>query len=232
MNNEIEAVVVAGNVLLGGGRGSVVDNEDIFDSLLFSQLSADDKSSRFDLPGSWFSEYRKALLSSKWTGSADYSGGFEPNQNSSVNLQDLLKQNFLNRLPDARAREVEQMLACITQLPDSDDAVALFRHYTYQTTEAPGNSTIALQVSVLEKEIHLFSFFVAFTTSSVIETDLWHQKIPGQSIVGSVEIRFIQRQWSRSGYRRVREGIRSYLAQRREGLVLPVSLECAGEDNG
>lgn len=229
MKNKMEATVVLGNLVFGAAGES-----DVLDSLLFAQLAADDALNKFDSPENWFSESRRAMIKSKWTGLTNYSGGFELGENNRVTLEGLIEQNLLSHLSLSRAREIKQMLDCSFTLAETDESWALFRRNTCNAPdEASGHSTIALQVSVIEQQVHLFSLFVTFTTSSVVESDLWHQEFSASSIVGSIELRFIQRQWNRSSYRRARDGIRRYLAGKKDGLMLPVSCEkCVGGDNG
>lgn len=229
MKNKIEATVVLGNLVFGA-----VGEGDALDSLLFAQLAADDALNKFDSPENWFSECRRAMIKSKWMGLTNYSGGFEPGEKDRITLEDLIEQHLLSHLSRSRAREIKHMLDCTFTLAETDEPWALFRRNIYSAPdEASGNSTIALQVSVIEQQVHLFSLFVTFTTSSAVESDLWHQEFPASSIVGSVELRFIQRQWNRSSYRRVRDGIRRYLAGKKDGFVLPVSCSnSVGDDNG
>lgn len=223
-------VVVAGNVLAYDPE-SAQGIDDILDSLLCAQLLSDTKASKFEAPESWFPTYRNELLALSWNGAVNSREAFEPESGSTLVLIELIKENLLSQLPAVRVDEVCATLDRVFTLPETDAASLLFREHAIQRAEkVKGKSTIALQVSILEKSTRLSSLFVTFTTSHVIDSNPLHQVFPAKSIVGEVEARFFQRNWNRAGYQGKRVAVQRYLDGKREGKILAVTGEdIAGE---
>ena len=215
-------IVVAGDVL-GCDAESAEDINDSLDSLLYAQLMADAKANKFEAPASWFPAYRNELLALKWSGTVNSRQAFEPGKGTTITLMELIEENLLNQLSAEQGDEVRAMLDRVFTLPETDAASMLLNEHAFRrAAKAKGKSTIALQVSVVEKSTRLSSLFVTFTTTRVIDSNPLHQAFPASSIVGEVEARFFQRNWNRTGYQSKRAAVQRYLEGKRDEKILPV----------
>ena len=224
MERESLRCVVAGNMLANDAQIITQPINDVLDSLLYPQLMADDKANRFKAPQAWFQAYRSELMSMRWTGTASNRNAFEPEAASQIVLFKLIEEHLLNELSDPHAREVGDMLDSILALPQTDEASLLVHEHAFERAlKAQDHSSIALQVSILEKPTVLSSLFLTFKTADTIEWNPLHQVFAGDSIVGEVEAYFFQRRWDPAGYEGKRASVNRFLAEKREGKILYVA---------
>jgi hypothetical protein len=223
MDRERLKIVVAGNMVASVGGGIADDMNDVLDSLLFAQLVADSKAEKFEAPDIWFQNYRNELRALKWTETASRREAFEPEDTSSIVLSELIKDKLLSELPVTQAREISEMLDCIFALPETAPASLLFNEHAFKRGgKVKGESTIAFEVSILEKTSTLSSLFIAFKTTNVVDSNPFSQRFAGCRVVGEVVTRFSRRHWGRTGYQSRRDAVRGYLDDKRTGKILYV----------
>jgi hypothetical protein len=208
--------------------------DDVLDSLLYSQLYADQKVKKFDVPASWFSRFDDAIKVVKWTLSEHQRDAFEPKDNAQITVAALIEEFLLNRLPATQAAAVKSMIDCMAGLPEAEAAsIVCHQHILQRATDAAGPSTMVLQVSALRQETQLSSLSVSFSTTCTVGADPFRQIFPGNSIVGEVDVRFARHDWDYSGYQSVRDKVLGVVAGKRKGLILPISCKApAGESEG
>jgi hypothetical protein len=224
MERESLNMVVAGNLLANDAEIATQEMNDVLDSLLYAHLMADGKAQRLEAPQVWIKAYRRELISVGWTGFDNRLDQFEPEDASNIILDELIEQNLLKELPAARASEVSNMLDSIFALPQTDAASLLIQEHAFKRApNAQDHSSIALQVSILQKPTVLSSLFLTFKTTSTITFNPLHQVFAGHSVVGAVEAYFFKCQWSRAGYKRKRARVNHYLADKRDGKILHIA---------
>lgn len=224
MERESFNMLVAGNMLANETDIVTQEMNDVLDSLLYAHLMADGEAQRLEAPQAWIKAYRRELISVGWTGFENRLDQFEPENASSIILGDLIEQNLLSELSAARASEVSTMLDSIFALSQTDAASLLVQEHAFKRApKAQGQSSIALQVSILQKPTVLSTLFLTFKTTSAIKLNPLHQVFAGRSVVGAVEAYFFKRQWSRAGYERKRVRVNHYLADKRDGKILHIA---------
>ncbi|WP_147466549.1 hypothetical protein [Pseudomonas cichorii] len=226
-----KATLVAGNLVCGFSQPAPATFEDLLDCLLFAQLVADEQASRFAAPERWFAEHDKALRMLKWHGSDFRRDTFPPMATSTYSIAELVKQALLDRIPSAQADNVTSVMACMAGLPETGKEQLLFRKSVLALSPDGVNEpsvpapvhTIALQLTVLAvQKADPASLFLTFKTTDELSHDIFHQPFAGASMMGPVEMRFQQHQWSPAQYLVLRSRVRDFLAGKESGLKLPV----------
>ncbi|OCR26529.1 hypothetical protein AFK24_03085 [Pseudomonas syringae] len=204
--------------------------KDVLDSLLFFQLYADTKVSRFDPSAAWFEYFDQAVLKLKWT-TSDYEGDVGPPQSDlCISISVLVEKVLSKYLASKQVEEVKEMMTCIGSLAEDNQASLLFRQQTVKASaEVPGRTDVFLQIDLLDPGLRLSSLFVIFGTTSEVGHDLWHQTFPEASLVDDVQVRFRQREWNHADNKHLVGKIQAFLADKREGMILPISCEASEE---
>jgi hypothetical protein len=223
MERESLNMVVAGSILANDVDIVTQEMNDVLDSLLYAHLMADGEAQRLEAPQAWIKAYRRELISVGWTGFENSLDQFEPEDASNIIIDELIEQNLLNELPAARASEVSTLLDSIFAIPQTDAVSLLVQERAFKRApKAQGHSSIALQVSILQKPTVLSSLFLTFKTTSTIELNPLHQVLAGCSVAGAVEAYFFKCEWSRAGYKHKRARVNHYLADKRDGKILHI----------
>lgn len=222
--------LVAGSLLCSDAAIAPPVMKDVLDSLLFFQLYADAKVSRFDPSAAWFDYFDQAALKLKWT-TSDYEGDVHPPQSDlSISIGAFVEKISSKYLPSKQVEEVKKMMTCIGSLAEDNQALLLFRQQTVKASaEVPGQTDVFLHIDILEPGLRLSSLFAIVATTSEVGPDLWHQAFPEASRVGDVQVRFRQREWNHADNKHLVGKIQAFVANKGEGMILPISCE-APED--
>lgn len=215
--------LIAGHLLSDSSDLTSGMMDDVFDSLLYSQIYADKGGSKFDGPARWLSRCDDALHVAKWTLADSQRQADEPDNDAVISIKLLVEKYLLRWLPAAHATEVKTMIDCIAGLSDADPAsLLLHRHTVRSPGDAQGHTTVVLLISALDLRAQLSLLSVTFTTTCAVNADLLRQVFPGSTIVGEVDVCYSRRIWSHNDYKSVRDRVQGVLAGRRDGLILPV----------
>jgi hypothetical protein len=237
MTTNYSVVLVAGNLLSISGELPDFMEDDVLNSLLFSQLFASNKVAKFAAPGEWYKADAKAMTQVKWLGIQNSFIRFAPVKNSIITLQELIQKNLLNHLSQKQGIRVDSMMARMGCLTEEEAVRTLFRGQVINTMSAetdfsgagvkPAVSTIALQVSLVEPGPVLYSIFINFSTTEVIGSDVLSQHFSGRNIVASISVDFAQRELDKVAYQKenIRGKILSALPDKKDELMLRVPSE-------
>jgi hypothetical protein len=217
--------LVGGTLLSSDARISLDVSRDALDSLLFFQLYADKKSSRFDSLVDWLHGYDKAMIQLKWNSVFFNSVTIPPPENACFTLDALIGEKLKEKLPDKQIEAFMELMACMGSLARDAEASLLFRQQAIRpSADFPGRSDLMLQMGIMEQGIRLSSLFVTFSTTSEVEHDLWHQTFSGATIAGAIQLRVQEREWNPKDNSIIRgKPVQGFLAGEKDGLVLPIS---------
>ncbi len=204
----------------------------VADSLLFAQVTADTKTSRFESPAQWLFEHNKALRALKWVGNEFEAHTFELDEADTLTVESVVERVLLAALPAGPVEQVRQALKCVNDWPDQD-AQQLFRHTVLAPcTESTGNpedpevkSAIALLLSAFEPNGTLSCLWVSLRTTATLAGSLLRQPVTGKQIKGAVEVQLLRREWSAKEYEKVRDKVEAYLSGSQRERILP--LKCS-----
>ncbi|MFW0756445.1 hypothetical protein ACN1C3_17170 [Pseudomonas sp. H11T01] len=234
MTTDYHVMLVAGNLLSISDELPDFMEGDVLNSLLFSQLFANNKAVKFASPGEWYKADAKAMTQVKWLGIDKNFMCFEPAKDSIVTLQELIKKSLRNHVNQQQGVQVDSMMVRRGRFPEEETVHALFRGQVINTVPAetdvpregvkPAVSTIALQVGLVEPGPVLYSIFINFSTSEVIGVDVFSQHFSGENIVGSISVYFARRELDTKAYQKenIRGKILSALHDKKSELIFRV----------
>ena len=219
MECENKITVVSGCLL---SREAVVESsglDDILDSLLCSQIFASKEAVKFDTPADWLKVHDAAMIKMMWKLDEASSLPIKP-ADGIITISQLVERKILSKFPIGPAAEVQKMMSSIAA-SQNDAANALFHQHVVQAGPDKA-STVVLQISYLGPRLKLYTFYLTFKTSAVIGGDLFGQSFSNLDIVDMI-LRFDERTWDPVRYKKVRDQVKSFLKDKRIGLILPVS---------
>jgi hypothetical protein len=228
MQSKIKSSVVAGNLLCYPDGALSQALGDITASLLFAQLTADLKTSRFASPAAWFAEHNTALRALKWTGNGFDGHTFEPDETDNVTIESIIERMLLPDLPDAQVKQMRHTVSCMVGRVQ-DSAHQLFRRFVAGTPDksatngsTPADTSVGLLVSSLDPSGALSGLWISFKTSAQVTEDVWVQSFNGADIQGPLEVRILHRGWNSDEYKTVQPKVQAFLAGRERQLIMPV----------
>jgi len=240
--------VVSGHLVCSATAIESSVRKSILDSLLFSQLYADDKYARLDSPVQWSNEHDNAMRNLKWMLSDLRTSTIRPGPEERFNISRVLDHELCRRLPDLAADDVRQMLRRLAVIePDAAPQILFKTHALKAWTDKPANELPAvdsaqvplpqatfvhLMLSYAAAGEVLFSCVIAFKTTAEIQNDLFDQSFASSEITGSIDIRFMRRDLDLVAFKRVRDKVETFLEGRRDGLILPLCPVEPGEPEG
>lgn len=238
MKCSMTSTVVSGHLVCSSTAIDASTQQNILDSLLFSQLYADDKYARLDSPGQWSDEHDNAMRNLKWMLSDLRVNTIRPGPEERFNIGRVLDQELCRRLPDSAADDVRQMLKRIAAIePDAAPQILFKTHVMNALTDEPGNglpavdsgqvpapqaTVVNLMLSYVAAGEMLFTCVIAFKTTAAVQNDLFDQSFTSSEIIGSVDIRFVKRHLDLAAFKQVRDKVERFLEGRRDGLILPL----------
>lgn len=228
-----DTFLVAGKLVCALGPTPVGQCNELLDSLFFAQRVADGKANRFCENEQWLTEHDKALVVAKWMLVEARHESFSLEDEPSVTIASLIEDALPGHLPDALGVRLKEGMACMARLPKDGAEYTLFYRSVLEklplkapegdAAEEPGAVyKVVLQIGVLQQETALFSVFLAFSTNTVLAEDLFGQPLFAKDLLGPVRVRFERREWRFAEYSTVRDRVEKFIADKKEGLILPI----------
>lgn len=228
-----DVLLVAGNLTSVSVGVSEAWRSNVVDSILFSQLYASSKISKFSDSQQWYKNYTEAMSKTKWkTGGYRFSS-VEFDEGLSIFLNVLIQKRLGSVVGLPQTEQFERLMSSIQQGCAAEAIASLTEEHAmvYQVEEKTSTvSTVVLHVSLVARGPAIYSVFVCFKTTQEVERNFFHQEFKSELIVGEIGIGISQLVLDKDAYEkaRMREKILRSLPEVTAPLVLDITAQ--GDD--
>jgi hypothetical protein len=223
-----DVFLVAGNLTSVSADVLEKWKKDVVDAILFSQLYASSKISKFTDSQRWYEKYTEAMSKTKWQ-----TGGFrfskiELDEGGTVVFNVLVQKRIGSVVGLPQAEQFEQLMCSIQQGYAAEAIASLPEDHAmvFQVNEKTSTvSTVVLHVILVGRGPAICSALVCFKTTQKIKRDFFHQEFKSELIVGDIEIGISELVLDRNAYEkaRMREKILVSLPELTDPLVLDIT---------
>ncbi|WP_268798160.1 hypothetical protein [Pseudomonas huanghezhanensis] len=230
-----EALVCAGCLLFVPAVCTLLHKDDVVNSMLYMQLAASKKHSRFTEFDGWDDTFVRAIVAFGWKLNSDTSTLQTPASPEAVTLWDWILADLPAFMP-AGAITCAQALsaACYMSAPDQP-AVRLYADQVLQSVpaltkacslpnpddgcDAPSSTHVSMQLGFVGPDSSLFLAGVNFTSQLPLPPDFLFQPAASLQVSGSVQLTFYALQLQEKPFSRNRAQVTRALAGRRQALT-------------
>lgn len=228
-----DVLLVAGNLTSVSVGVSEAWKSNVVDTVLFSQLYASSKISKFSDSQQWYKEYTRAMSQSKWeTGGYRFSR-VEFDEGVSILLNVLIQKRLGSVAGFPQTEQFERLMSCTQQGCAAEAIASLTEEHAMvcQVKEETSTvSTVVLHISLVTRGPAIYSALVYFKTTQEVERNFFYQEFKSELIVGEIGIGVSQLILDKDAYEkaRMREKILRSLPEVTAPLVLDITAK--GDD--
>lgn len=222
-----DVLLVAGNLTSVSSCVSETCKKDVVDSVLFSQLYASSKISKFSDSQLWYKNFTEAMTKIKWkTGGYKFSDVMF-DEGVSIILNILIQKRLGSLVGLPQTEQFERLMSSIQQ-GYATEAIALLieEHAMVSQVEEKAStvSTVVLHINLAAMGPKICSIFVCFKTTQQIKSNLFCQEFNSELIVGEIGIGVTQFVLDKDAFEktRMREKILRSLPDVTAPLVLDI----------
>lgn len=223
-----DVFLVAGNLTSVSADVLEKWKKDVVDSILFSQLYASSKISKFSDSQRWYENYTEAMAKTKWKTDGFRFSKIELDEGETVVLNVLVQKRIGSVVGLPQTEQFEQLM-CSIQQGCAVEAMASLTEDHAMVFQDKGKtstlSTVVLHVSLVGRGPAICSALVCFKTTQKIKRNFLNQEFKSELIVGEIDIGISQLVLDRNAYEKalMREKILVSLPEITDPLVLDIT---------
>ena len=197
---------------------------DLVDALLYTQLAASKKHSRFESHLQWRQTWVAALI--RFGGALGHHEVFNLPSNDLPNgmVWQWIEQHLPSFIPARFVEAMEETIWHSILLQPRQQAIEMLTRQAISTPHTPSTETrtVGLQFAVHHPSAGLCLIVLSFETRQTVGTDLLTTVLKREKIAGNVELAFYSIDLIEQLYARFREQIGQALEHRRAALICPL----------
>ena len=214
------ACVSAGHVVFFDDGVTEQLKDDVVNSMLYSQLAASARCSRFDDVQAWGVKFKEVMTLFGWLALQERTQRYTHGERATLGLDDLLEQMLDPNVSSPCVNRLKKMCANLKTHRTYSASQQLLLDHALDCRAGAGDTTLTLLISFVSSASQVTTVLFSSTTPMADEEPAIAAHLATQRSVGSLSVTVLSMELSDRQYRRVRARVGAELGASRDALVM------------